>query len=105
MKTRALVVLAALVAAPMLAFAQDPASQAMSNAMQKMMQSMHMEPSGDADKDFARMMIPHHEGAIEMAKIELQYGDDPQMRVMAQRIIAAQEAEVAELKAWLAAHP
>lgn len=59
-----------------------------------------MDPSGDADKDFAMMMVPHHEGAIDMAKLELQHGKDPQLRAMAEKIIAAQEAEIAELKKW-----
>jgi uncharacterized protein (DUF305 family) len=65
-----------------------------------MHQAMTMEPSGDADKDFAMMMVPHHEGAIDMAKLELQHGKDPQLRAMAEKIIAAQEAEIAELKKW-----
>jgi uncharacterized protein (DUF305 family) len=65
---------------------------------------MMMEPSGDPDKDFAMMMIPHHQGAIDMAKVELQYGKDQQLRAMAEKIIAAQEAEIAELKKWQQEH-
>ena len=60
--------------------------------------------SGNADKDFAMMMIPHHQGAIDMAKVELQHGKDPKLRAMAEMIVKAQEKEIAELKAWQAAH-
>jgi uncharacterized protein (DUF305 family) len=69
-------------------------------ATNKMMQAMMVKPSGDADSDFAMMMISHHEGAIDMAKLELQYGKDLQLRAMAEKIIAAQEVEIAKLKKW-----
>jgi uncharacterized protein (DUF305 family) len=55
-------------------------AKAFKEANDKMMQAMMMEPSGDPDKDFAMMMIPHHQGAIDMAKVELQYGKDQQLR-------------------------
>ena len=61
--------------------------------------------TGDADRDFVGAMIPHHAGAIDMAKIELQYGKDPMLRKLAQDIIAAQEKEIAEMAAWHKAHP
>jgi uncharacterized protein (DUF305 family) len=50
-------------------------------------------------------MIPHHEGAVEMAKVELKYGKDAKLRKLAKDIIAAQEKEIAFMKQWLAAHP
>ncbi|MDP3262430.1 MAG: DUF305 domain-containing protein, partial [Tabrizicola sp.] len=52
--------------------------------------------------DFARGMIPHHQAAIDMAKIQLEFGKDPEMRKLAEAIIAAQESEIATLKAFLA---
>ena len=66
---------------------------------QKMMAEMP-KPVGDADKDFASMMIAHHQGAIDMAKIELRFGKDPKLRKMAEKMIKEQEKEIAELKKW-----
>jgi len=73
-------------------------------AMNRMRGGMTMQSSGDADIDFARMMIPHHQAAIDMANSELKYGKDPEIRKLAQDIIVAQEKEIAQMKAWLAAH-
>jgi uncharacterized protein (DUF305 family) len=102
MKTSALTLIAAISAIPLLAFAQDQAnsSKAYSEAMKKMMQAMHIEPTGDPDKDFVMMMMPHHQGAIDMANVELKYGKDPEMRRMASNIVSAQEREIAEMKHW-----
>jgi uncharacterized protein (DUF305 family) len=61
--------------------------------------------SGDADRDFVASMIPHHQGAIDMATTELQFGKDEETRRMAERIIAAQQKEIAEMNAWMARHP
>ena len=70
-------------------------------SMDKMHKDMDITYSGDADIDFARGMTPHHQGAIEMAKVELQYGKSPEMRKLAESIVKAQEDEIADMKAWL----
>lgn len=57
--------------------------------------------SGDSDVDFARAMIAHHQGAIDMAKVALEHGEDPAMRQLAAEIIAAQEGEIVWLRDWL----
>ena len=57
--------------------------------------------TGNADHDFAAMMIPHHQGAVDMAKAELKYGKDPAMRELATRIIADQKKEIALMNSWL----
>jgi uncharacterized protein (DUF305 family) len=72
------------------------------DAMTKMDQGMAITYSGDADKDFVAGMMPHHQGAIDMARVELQYGKDPQLRKLAQDIIAAQQKEIAFMKTWQA---
>jgi uncharacterized protein (DUF305 family) len=69
------------------------------NAMHLAMSSV--EPSGDTDTDFGKLMLPHHRAAIDMAKIELQYGKDPQMRRLAQEIIADQKSEIDLMQLWL----
>jgi uncharacterized protein (DUF305 family) len=63
-------------------------------AMERMNNDMNIAPSGDPDRDFAAMMIPHHQGAIDMAKIELQFGKSPVLRRLAQGIIVEQLQEI-----------
>lgn len=70
-------------------------------AMDMMMRSMPMESTGDADADFLTMMIPHHQSAIDMARIELEEGDDEATRALAQKVIDAQEAEIALMQEML----
>ena len=82
--------------------AATPADKAFAASMKTMMTNMHAKPTGNPDKDFVLMMMPHHQGAIDMAKVELQYGTDPELRRLATDIVGAQEKEIAQMKAWLA---
>jgi hypothetical protein len=66
-------------------------------AMNKMMAEMKITPSGDVDADFVAMMVPHHQGAIDMAKAELRYGRNEQLRRIAQEIIVTQQQEIAAM--------
>jgi uncharacterized protein (DUF305 family) len=81
----------------------SPAIAAFEGANAKMHKDMAITYTGDADADFLRGMIPHHQGAVDMAKIVLAHGKDPAVRKLAEEIIAAQEQEIAMMKAWLAA--
>lgn len=76
----------------------------MRRAMDAMMAAMHRDaPSGDADRDFLTMMIPHHQGAIHMARLVLQSGRDPLVRSLAEEIIGVQTSEIAGMQGRLAA--
>jgi len=76
--------------------------QLMADAMSVMHKGMHSAPqTGDPAHDFVTMMIPHHQGAIDMAKALLLYGKDPQMRRLAQEIITDQQSEIELMQRWL----
>ena len=80
----------------------DSAStKAYREANMKMHKDMDIPYSGDADADFVRGMIPHHQGAIDMARIVLAHGKDPEIRKLAESVIRDQEKEVAMMKDWL----
>ncbi len=80
----------------------SPSGKALMDVHQKMMQDMQMQPSGDADRDFAAMMIPHHQGAIDMARSLLQHGRDPLVRQLAEEIIANRQVEIQSMQNRLA---
>ena len=81
-----------------------PSTTAFIAANAKMHADMAVPYTGDADIDFVRGMIPHHQGAVDMAKIVLENGDDPEVRKLAQGVIAAQEAEILWMTDWLKKH-
>jgi uncharacterized protein (DUF305 family) len=81
---------------------QGESSKAYFAANSKMHEGMNIEFTGNADVDFAKGMIPHHQGAIDMAKIVLQYGKDAEIRKLAEGVIAAQEGEIKFMTEWLA---
>lgn len=83
------------------AAAAGPAAAAFSAANATMHRDMAIDYSGNVDADFVKSMIPHHQGAIDMARVELQYGKDPAIRSLAEAIIKAQEAEIAMMREWL----
>ena len=67
-------------------------------AMKKMMMDMMIKPSGDVDRDFVEMMVPHHQGAVDMAKAELKYGHNEQLRQLARGIVVNQQHEITEMR-------
>ena len=85
--------------------AQGPATVGYEAAMKKMHKDMMIKYTGNADVDFVRGMIPHHQGAIEMAKVVIANGKDPEIRKLAENVVTAQEAEIKQMQDWLAKHP
>ncbi len=67
-------------------------------AMNRMMTAMQIQPSGNADADFVAMMVPHHQGAIDMARAELLYGQNETLRRMAQEIVVTQQQEIVAMQ-------
>jgi hypothetical protein len=67
-------------------------------AMTKMMTDMSIKPTGDIDRDFVAMMVPHHQGAIDMAQAELRYGHNEQLRRIAQEIVVEQQQEIVAMR-------
>lgn len=81
--------------------AQSASSAEYAKAMEIMHRDMAIKYTGNPDVDFVRGMIPHHEGAVAMAKIVLKHGKDPEIRKLAEDVVKAQEAEIAMMKKWL----
>jgi uncharacterized protein (DUF305 family) len=82
--------------------AVEPGWSELLRSMDKMHAAMaSVEDSGNVDLDFVRLMVPHHQAAIDMAKTQLLYGKDPQMRRLAQEIITDQQSEIELMQLWL----
>jgi uncharacterized protein (DUF305 family) len=86
--------------------ADDPHWSGLVGRMLKMHDDMAaLERTGNADADFVRLMLPHHQAAVDMARVHLLYGKDPQMRRLAQEIIADQQLEIQLMQLWLQQQP
>jgi uncharacterized protein (DUF305 family) len=80
----------------------EPGWSELLGSMQKMHAAMaSVDGSGNIDRDFVQLMLPHHQAAIDMAKTQLLYGKDPQMRRLAQEIITDQQSEIELMQLWL----
>lgn len=119
MKTSTLLALAGLAALPAMAFAQGPhgghsghgtppaapadtaATKAFRDINARMHRDMDIRYSNDIDVDFVRNMIPHHQSAVEMAKVVLQHSKEPETRKLAEDVVRTQEAEIAQMRAFL----
>lgn len=84
---------------------RSPAAAALMAITERMHRDMAITLTGDADRDFAAAMIPHHQSAIEMARVVLQHGRDPEIRKLAEDVVREQEREIAQLRAFLARQP
>jgi uncharacterized protein (DUF305 family) len=80
---------------------QNEAQKAYAEANAKMHAGMGSNIPANADEAFMAGMIPHHQGAVDMAKIALKHGKDPEVKALAEKVIAAQEVEIKEMQAWL----
>jgi uncharacterized protein (DUF305 family) len=80
---------------------QSASSLAFAAVNEKMHRDMAITFSGNPDVDFVRGMIPHHQGAIDMAKIVVAFGKDPEIRKLAEEIVKAQESEINFMQSWL----
>ncbi len=83
------------------ASAESAATKAYREANARMHKEMDIAYTGDADIDFLKSMIPHHQGALDMARVALAHGKDPKVRKLAQDVVKAQEAEIALMRQWL----
>lgn len=97
-------VIAALSAVPLQGFAQDAATDDYKQPMQKMNADMQQGMDPDPTKAWVKMMIAHHQGAIDMNKIVLKETKDPEVRKMAKKTTAEQETEIKKLHGWLSKH-
>lgn len=79
----------------------SPSTKAYSDAMSGMMKGMMTPATAKPDLDFVQGMIPHHQGAIDMAKVVLQYGKDPEIKKLAEGVVKAQESEISAMNQWL----
>ena len=79
----------------------SPSSLALHGVNAKMHEAMDITYTGNADRDFVAGMIPHHQGAIDMAKVVLAFGKDPEIKKLAEGVIKAEEAELASMQEWL----
>lgn len=99
MKTVLLSLCSLLVAFP--SFAESPSTYAYQQGMQQMHQDMNIRYSGQTDTDFARGMVPHHQGAIDMANVVLTHGHDEDVLSLARWIKASQEGEIGQMSNWI----